>query len=391
MQNFRLSSAANRLSKKEIYKMTDEQAHARLVQIRWSDTNGQPVCPHCNGEKVYAFANGRTWKCAACRKKFSVTSGTLFHGRKLDYQDYLAAIAHFVHGATGVSAINLRFEISVSYRTAFVLAHKLREAMGDLIHSQPNLSGEVEIDGAYVGGHSWPEGGGTNSWSDVEEEAPWQIDQEDQIDAAGADGRRQNESKLCVAVAREKAGRTLPFVLADEGDAVEIFRRRISRDSIIHADGARVWNRLEAHVPMMRCNHSRNEWVAENGANVNWCESYNSRLKRAQYGVYRSISGHYCQQYANEIAWREDHRHEHDELQWRSLIRTALRLRKSQIWCGYWQRGAGDVFAIPGVPEVLAVKPDFAERIVRFVRRRSKRMWPAPGAQPEDHQAGTQS
>jgi transposase-like protein len=389
-QHFLLSAASKTLSLKEIYRMSDDEAHAKLVQIRWSETSGEPVCPRCERTKIYSFSNGRTWKCAACRQKFSVTSGTLFHGRKLAYQDYLAAIAHFIHGVTGCSAIHLRREISVSYRTAFVLAHKLREAMGHLIHSGPNLFGEVDIDGAFVGGHSWPRDFHGHSWSGVEEEDHRQYREQERPVSEVARQKKENKSKLCVASAREKAGRTLVWVLAREGDAVELFRRRIARGSIIHADGLREWNVLETHSPMMRVNHS-NEWVAEDGSNTNWCESYNSRLKRAQYGVYRNLSGHYCQQYANEIAWREDHRNEHDEFQWRSLIRTALGLKKSQVWCGYWQRGAGDVFAIPGVPEVLDVVPEFADRIMRFVRRRAKRAKPAPFSEAEDPQDGSQS
>src|SRR5262249_56453638 len=101
----------------------------------------------------------------------------------------------------------------------------------------------------------------------------------------------------------------------------------------------------------MRVNHSL-RMVEENGASVNWCESYNSRLRRAEYGTHYRINGPYLQQYANEIAWREDHRYEPDELQWRRLIRVGLNLPKSRVWCRYWQRGRGDISAIPGKPSV---------------------------------------
>ena len=66
----------------------------------------------------------------AAASQFSVTSGTTFHGRKLSIRDYLMAIAIFANAAKGTSALQLGRDLDVSYKTAFVLAHKLREAMG---------------------------------------------------------------------------------------------------------------------------------------------------------------------------------------------------------------------------------------------------------------------
>jgi hypothetical protein len=68
----------------------------------------------------------------------------------------------------------------------------------------------------------------------------------------------------------------------------------------------------------------------------------------AEYGQHHRINGQYLQQYTNEMACREDYRAEHNGLHWRRVTRTALNLRKSKTWCGYWQRGMGDLTAIPG-------------------------------------------
>jgi transposase-like protein len=330
-QHFTLSAAALTLSPKELWLMSEEEAHAKLVQLRWKHNNGEPVCPHCGNLKIYAFSNGRTWKCAACRKKFSVTSGTIFHSRKLSFQDCLLSVLFFVHGAVGTSAIRLRRELGMSYKTAFVLEHKLREAMGSEVHGEPNLSGEVEIDGAFFGA----------------------MPREANVIAERVDDGRSSEARSnqqVVATARERWGRTLVFVVPRETDAVPIFRQRIAHGSVIHADMGSGWNRLVAWFPMMRVNHSV-EMVSEAGASVNWCESYNSRIRRAEYGVHFRISGPYLQQYANEIAWREDHRYEPNGLQWRRVLHAALNLPRSRVWCGYWQRGKGDVWAIPGAAE----------------------------------------
>jgi ISXO2-like transposase domain len=86
-------------------------------------------------------------------------------------------------------------------------------------------------------------------------------------------------------------------------------------------------------------NHST-EYVGEDGASVNQAESFFSRLRRAEFGIHHRISGQYLYQYANEMAWREDRRHEPNGLHWRGVISPALRHAKSEIWRGYWQRSA---------------------------------------------------
>ena len=100
-QHFLLTAAARSLSLGQVMRLSDEEAHARFVAIRWSDNNGQPYCPHCGCVDVYSFRCRPIWRCKGCNKQFSVTSGTLFHSRKLPIRDYLAAVAIFVNGAKG--------------------------------------------------------------------------------------------------------------------------------------------------------------------------------------------------------------------------------------------------------------------------------------------------
>jgi hypothetical protein len=96
---------------------------------------------------------------------------------------------------------------------------------------------------------------------------------------------------------------------------------------------------LHGSYETFRVNHSR-EFKAEDGANVNQAESFFSRLRRAEYGDHHRISGQYLYQYANEMAWREDHRREPNGLHFRHVTGAALRHPKSEVWRGYWQRSA---------------------------------------------------
>jgi len=321
-QHFLLSAAARTLSLSAVARMSDEEAHAKFTEIRWADNNGRAYCPDCGCLKVYALATRKLWKCAGCRYMFSVTARTIFADRKRPIRDYLLAIAIFVNGAKGHSALQLSRDLDCQYKTAFVLAHKLRETMGTEVHNPdlPELSGTVHIDGMYAGGNVKP--------------ANKKAERIDRRTAEAQTGKRQ-----VVVVAREVLGRTLPFIVPRESAALPLIRQNVASGTIVHADEGGGWDALHASYDTRRVNHSV-EFVAADGANVNQAESFFSRLRRAEYGIHHRISGCYLYQYANEMAWREDHRREPNGLHFRRVTGAALRHPKSEIWRGYWQRSA---------------------------------------------------
>lgn len=106
-QHFLLSAAARTLSLAKVMRMTDEQAWDAFKAIRWADTEGEPYCGKCGFTEVYHFNARRLFKCKACGVQFTVTSGTIFASRKMALGDILAAVAIFVNGAKGHSALQL--------------------------------------------------------------------------------------------------------------------------------------------------------------------------------------------------------------------------------------------------------------------------------------------
>ena len=155
-QHFLLSTQARTLSLAKVLRLSDDEAFQAFKAIRWADNDGEPYCPKCGCVAVYEYASRRIFKCQGCEAQFSVTSSTIFASRKLAIRDLLAAIAIFCNGAKGHSALQLSRDLDVQYKTAFVLAHKLREAMASEMDDK-KLSGIVEIDGAYFGGYVKPE------------------------------------------------------------------------------------------------------------------------------------------------------------------------------------------------------------------------------------------
>lgn len=318
MQHFLLSAAARTLSLKTVFQMGEDKAYDTFRQLRWPETEGEAVCPRCGCVETYDIATRRRFKCVACYHQFSVTSGTIFASRKLSFTDLLAAIVIFVNGAKGVSALQVSRDLDVQYKTAFVLSHKLREAMANE-QSTVSLDGIVEIDGGYFGGHVRPENR--------------KEDRKDRRLKANSSGKRQ-----CVVIMRERKGRSLPFVVASEGDACPIVRDRVGTLATIYADEGTGWDALHAGWDAKRVNHS----VAfmDKGVCTNQAESYFSRLRRAEIGTHHHIAGPYLNAYANEMAWREDHRRHANGAQTALVGRAAMASRQSRNWAGYWQRAA---------------------------------------------------
>src|SRR5581483_1715749 len=133
-------------------RVSESSARDVFRKIRWASTNGDPVCPRCHASRPYYLTVRSVFKCRECSLQFSVTSGTIFAHRKLSFRDILVAIVLFSDSAKGISSLQLSRNLGVQYKTAFVLAHKLREAMVLCVDAL-RLSGVVEIDGGTFGGH----------------------------------------------------------------------------------------------------------------------------------------------------------------------------------------------------------------------------------------------
>lgn len=318
-QHFLISPAARSLSIAQVLRLSDEEAFAVFQRVRFADNGGAPFCPGCGCVKVYTLAETPIrWKCSACRKKFSVTSGTIFHSRKLSIRDYLAVIALFCNGVKGTSSLQMSRDMNINPKSAFVLLHKLREAMGATVHAGDELAGTVEVDGAYFGGHGRQENR-----------------KADRTDRRGVDDPR----RLVVVVARERNGRAKPWVVKREADGVKPIRQNVASGTEVHADEAAGWNILHASYPMKRVNHSV-EYKGEDGACTNWAESFFARMRRSEMGIHHRISGRRLQAYANEMAWRENHRREANGTHWNLITAAALSHPKSETWAGYWHRKA---------------------------------------------------
>lgn len=321
-QHFLLSRAAKSLSLAQVFRLTDAEAELAFRKVRWAETGGEPVCPHCGG--LDAYQNPRPkgsmrYRCKACAKDFTVTSGTLFASHKLPLRSYLAAIAIFCNEVKGKSALALSRDLGLAYKSAFVLVHKLREAMAEEMKGRTvGGNGKVaEVDGGYFGGYVKP--------ANLREQ---------RVDRRLFENR--NGKRKCVVIVRERNGNSVPAVFGSEGAALSWVKSRIQPGTLVNADEAGSWNDLHSKYEMKRINHQ--EAYSQDGACTNMAEEYFSRLRRAEIGHHHHIAGAYLLRYAQEASWREDNRRVSNGEQVHRVAGHALKARPSVDFSGYWQR-----------------------------------------------------
>jgi len=320
-QHYLLSAKARSFSIMEIARLSDEQAFDMFKEARWPEG---VKCPHCDCADHYWLQTRKQWRFKCCKHTFSVTSGSIFSNHKLPLNTYLMAIALFSNCAKGMSALQLSRDLNVQYKTAFVLAHKLRESLMD---DQPALlDGEVEIDAAYVNGHVRP-----------------QNRIENRVDRRKKEN--QDPMKRAVLVLRERhevegmgGFKTVTAVAKSESEvSVQAFvARHVEAGTVISADESNAYNALHANFKMERVNHSI-EYMGKNGENTNQAESFFSRFRRMQVGQTHNFGNLYLNRYANEAAYREDTRRKSNGQIFSDVMSRCATSHVSRDFCGYWQ------------------------------------------------------
>lgn len=163
----------------------------------------------------------------------------------------MEAIYLFVNASKGLSAVQIFRDLDVQHKTAFVLMHKLREALAADVR-------EVEVDGAAIGGHVRP--------------------------------ANRSEKHRVMVVLHLRSGRTLTRPFLKEAQGVDFARQRIAPCSVISADEAAHWDQLAPDVGLQNIHQS--QACSLDGAHTNHAESFFSRLKRMTGGQHLKLEGH---------------------------------------------------------------------------------------------------
>ena len=277
---------------------SDEAAEKWFMSQRWPDGIN---CPHCGSSRIQEKAKHPTMphRCRACRKFFSVKTGTAMEGSKLGYQTWAIAIYLLATSLKSVASMKLHRDLGITQKSAWHLAHRIRETFAR--PEPPSFEGPVEVDETYMGGkrRNMPKskrlqltGRGTAGKTAI----------------VGVKDRQSN--KVAAQVVQSTNQPTLTgFVEASTAEGAKVY-----------TDDTSAYNPLDRDRESV--NHSAGEYV-RGEVHTNGVESFWSMLKRAHKGTFHKVSPQHMQKYVAEFAGKHNIR-ESDTIDQMGMIAAGM-------------------------------------------------------------------
>lgn len=268
----------------------EDAARAHLEALRWPEG---PVCPHCGSVDGIAKVEGKKkshrpglYYCNGCEGQFTVRVGTVLERSKIPLTKWVLGFHLMAASKKGVSAHQLHRSLAITYKSAWFMTHRIREAMGMKPEETGPLGGEnkvIESDETYVGGK-----------------------------AKNVHKGKPIPKKHAVVALVERDGQVRAKHVADV--TAKTVRHHLvtsaSRKSYLMSDESNVYvsvgKEFKGHGSV---NHSADEYVRLGGfVHVNTAESFFAILKRGVYGTFHHVSEKHLQRYVNEFAFRWNQR-----------------------------------------------------------------------------------
>jgi len=282
------------------YMHNEAAAFAHVESILWADG---PVCPHCGVvDSAYPLTGVRTkpskknpegkgrhglWKCRECRKQFTVRKGTIFEESHLPLHLWLQAIHLMVSSKKGISSHQLHRVLEVTYKTAWFMTHRIREAMrdGDLAPFGSG-GGVVEVDETFIGHDKTVKPKGDKK------------------------GRGYAHKHKVLSLIDRDTGRARSMVVDSlkAADLLPILQENIAAEAIVYTDEAGQYKNLG-------CDFAEHGFVAHGAGeyvsgkvHTNTIEGYFSIFKRGMKGTYQHCAKKHLHRYTAEFAFRYSNR-----------------------------------------------------------------------------------
>jgi transposase-like protein len=250
--------------------------------IRWRHG---AFCPRCNHDKVYALKRKGQYRCAGCRRNFSITVGTIFENTKLPLRVWFGAIWLITNHKKGIASTTLATDLGITQKSAWFVLHRLRHAARTNSFNRP-LKGTVEVDETYVGGK-----------------------------AVNRHGRHSGKGggykgKTPVIGATERDGKTVARVIpaASKAEMQGFIRDVVSPDAnLLVTDSHPAYEKLEGYPQHEIINHTKGEY-RRGDAHTNSIEGVWALLKRQIIGIHHWVSPKHLDNYVSEMTWRFNRR-----------------------------------------------------------------------------------
>lgn len=361
MANQPTRGAARRNFSKQVRNYNEDQAEAKLAELRWGDSDRQ-VCPRCGTfDRHFRIETRRQWRCRSvgCVHTFSVTSGTRFDNAKLTYRQILDLAIAFEGSPKGLTLLRTACAVGITEKCAQQNLMKIREALRDFADKRP-LRGLIHIDGGHFAGKLrksmrriradessvLSKHGNAAAQARVRGRA---------INASTPENIRRAKNKRVVIVlaealpasnalarghedTRRGIGRVIVASCYSEnmGNVMALVNKYVEPGSLIFTDENAAYIRLSDNGRYLHevVNHSEG-YCSPDGVTDNLAEGFFARMRRAEHGTHHGYRPHTLELYAWEMAWREMCRRETQEANVRQLIEWMLSPGYSQEWRHY--------------------------------------------------------
>lgn len=266
----------------------NDAARAHLEALRWPMG---AVCPHCGGTERNSRLAGAShraglWFCGDCRSQFTVTVGTVFERSKVPLHKWVLATHLVCSSKKGISAHQLHRTLGVTYKTAWFMSHRIREAMGEAPEAQGPLGGNgltVEVDETY--------------WGNKQKRGAFK-----KYGSRGSGPHHQ--MKIVTLVERGGKARSFQYETIHGGTLRDALRKHIVGSATVHTDESSLYKPLHrmfaSHETVA---HSKGEYSRGN-VNTNTVEGYFSILKRGLTGTFHHVGEQHLFRYMKEFDFR---------------------------------------------------------------------------------------
>lgn len=250
--------------------------------VRWADG---VTCPHCGSENIHTRSEekrrNQPYRCRSCRKDFSVKAGTLMHSSHKGCLEWVTAMYLMSTSLKGVSSMKLHRDLNMTQKTAWMMAHKIRETFDD--NCADLFGGPVEADETHIGG----------------------LEKNKHENRKLKEGRGAVGKAAVVGVKDRTTNRVAasPVPATDRTNIHGFIMENVRDDAVLYTDEARAYRGLPHRHEAV--NHSTGEHVREQ-AHTNGIESFWAMLKRGYHGTYHQMSEKHLGRYVNELAGRHN-------------------------------------------------------------------------------------
>jgi transposase-like protein len=272
---------------------TPEAAREYLEALRWGD---ERVCPHCGSLNSFATKKAGIYRCREkeCRKDFSVTTKSVMESSHIKLHIWLQAFYLMASSKKGVSSHQLHRALGVTYKTAWFLSHRIREAMrnGGLTSPMGGEGSVIEADETYFGPTAEPR------ISKQRGDRPYKK------------GNRGPRNKRAIVSLVERGGsvRSFHVAVADAATVSSIVNANVHWESRLHTDESKLYTRVGADFAAHETiNHSAKEY-ARGDVTTNSVEGFFSIFKRGMKGVYQHCAEKHLHRYLSEYDFRYNYR-----------------------------------------------------------------------------------